>query len=229
MNFTRLLILLAILVVGGFCHTAVAQDDEDFQQSQDDEDVQSWNEIQLTVPMGKRVDFLTKLTMRIGKDVTRLNSGRIAIGYVWKPIKQVSVSPLYTFVNGRNSAGLFTIENRLSIAGAYRFPVRRFGLTHRSTIERRFRVPVNSWRYRAQFMIDKDISEKVIPKAKFFLSNEVFYHSITRRFSRNRFSAGITKTLTDNVALDLFYMRQNDGTVQTGDLNIIGTAWKIRM
>ena len=44
----------------------------DAQTITDDEDVQSWNDVQLTVPMSKKFDFYTAITMRFGKNVTRL-------------------------------------------------------------------------------------------------------------------------------------------------------------
>jgi hypothetical protein len=50
-----------------------------------------------------------------------------------------------------------------------------------------------------------------------------------KKFSRNRFTAGITKTLTKKLSLDVYYMRQNDGFSRPGDLNVIGTSWKVRL
>jgi len=35
--------------------------------------------------------------------------------------------------------------------------------------------------------------------------------------------------LTKNLQLDVFYLRQNDGFSRPGDLNVIGTAWRIRL
>jgi len=58
--------------------------------------------------------------------------------------------------------------------------------------------------------VDKDIPEKIIPKAKFFVADEVFYDSATDKFSRNRFQIGITKTINKQWSVDIYYMRQND-------------------
>src|SRR6185436_11097723 len=122
----------------------------------------------------------------------------------------------------------FRIENRLNLAVSYRFPIKRIGLTHRSTVERRLRRPVDSWRYRAQMTLDKDIPKKIIPGAKWFVSDELFYDSSLDRFSRNRFSAGITKTLNRHLSVDIYYMRQNDGDARPGNLHTIWTSWKIK-
>jgi uncharacterized protein DUF2490 len=214
-NFLLILGSLAIFAAG-----QIAQDDEDFQ---------SWNDVQLTVPMSKLVDFQTKVTMRFGKNVTRLNDGRWQFGFVFKPTKALSITPFYWYIRARNAAGSFRTEHRLNLAVSYRFPIKSFGLIHRSTFERRLRPPVNSWRYRAMLTFEKDIPKNIIPQAKFFIGDEVFYDSVIKKFSRNRFSIGINKTLTKQLSVDIYYMRQNDGFTHPGDLNTIWTAWRIKL
>lgn len=124
---------------------------------------------------------------------------------------------------------MFQHEDRLSVRVGYRFPFKSFGLSHRSTFEYRIRQPQDSFRYRPSLTFDKDIPKNFISKAKFFVTEEVFYDSILKKFSRNRFSFGITKTLSKKLSLDLYYMRQNDGYTHPGDLNIIGTSFKIKL
>lgn len=195
----------------------------------DDEDFQSWNDVQLTVPINKAFDFYAALTMRFGKNVSRLNDGRIAVGVVWKPTKQLSIMPFYWSIKARNSRSRFRPENRLNLRATYRFPLKSFGLIHRSTYEYRMRAPVNTWRYRGALTFEKDLPEKFIPQAKFFFGDEVFYDSATRKFSRNRFNIGIGKTLTKNLGVDVYYMRQQDGNAHPGDLNVIGVTWRVKL
>lgn len=195
----------------------------------DDEDIQSWNDVQLTAPLSKSVDFYTAVTMRFGKNVSRLNDGRFAIGFTWKPTKSLSFTPFYLNVQARNSRSQFRREDRLNLRATYRFPFKSFGLIHRSTYEYRMRAPENTWRYRAALNYEKDLPEKFIPKAKFFVGDEVFYDSATKKFSRNRFSIGVNKTLNKNLSVDVYYMRQNDGYSHPGDLNVIGTTWRVKM
>lgn len=195
----------------------------------DDEDVQSWNDLQLTVPMTKTVDFFTSVTMRFGKRVSQLNDGRFAIGVVWKLNKAFSISPFYWNIKARNSNNRFRQEHRLNLRVTYRFPFKSFGLSHRSTFEYRMRSPQNTWRYRPSLTFEKDLPKGFIPDAKIYLTEEVFYDSATKKFSRNRFTIGITKTLTKQLSLDLYYMRQQDGFSHPGDLNVFGTSWKVRL
>lgn len=212
------------LFLCGFCSVfAVAQ------TAADEEDFQSWNDLQLTVPMTKHFDFFTQVTMRFGKNVTRLNDGRYAVGFIWKPTKSLSVSPFYWHIGARNSAGRFRTEHRLNLRAIYRFPFKKFGLLHRSWYEYRLRRPLNSWRYRPSLTFEKDIPKKFIPAARLFVTEEIFYDSLLKKFSRNRFTVGITKTLTKNLSLDAYFMRQNDGFSRPGDLNVVGTSWKVRL
>ncbi len=195
----------------------------------DDEDIQSWNDFQLTVPLTKHFDFVTGVTMRIGDNVSSLTEGKYTIGYTWKPTRSFSIFPFYQYIQARNSAGRFQIENRLSLRGTYKFPTKGFGLSHRSTFEYRMRRSGDSWRWRPSFTVDKELSEKIIPKAKFFVTDEVFFDSTRDRFTRNRLSVGITKTLSKTTAVDIYYMRQGDNFARPGGINIIGTSWKVKL
>ncbi len=199
-------------------------------QTADADDNQSWNDLQITVPINEQFDFTLTGTLRFGKNITCLNDRRIAVGFVYKPSKAKSWSfqPFYWNIAARNASGRFLTEHRLNFRAVYRFPFKRFGLSHRSWFERRLREPRNSWRYRPSLSVEKDIG-KIIPDAKVFITEEIFYDSILKRFSRNRFSVGVSKTLTADLSLDVFYLRQNDGFSRPGDLNVIGANFKIRL
>lgn len=199
------------------------------QTAADDEDVQSWNDVSLTVPMTKQFDFYTALTLRFGNNVTRLNDTRFAIGFVYKPNKLWSFQPYYWNISARNARGQFRTEHRMNLRASYRFPFKKFGLSHRSTFEYRLRRPLNSFRYRPSLTFEKDIPKNIIASAKVFITEEVFYDSLLEKFSRNRFTIGVTKTLSKNLSLDVYYMRQNDGYTHPGDLNVVGTSWKVKL
>lgn len=215
-------ILFALILCGFFTVFAQAQ------ELADEADFQSWNDVQLTVPLSKKFDFYTAVTMRFGKNVKGLNDGRFAIGFVWKPTKSFSVQPFYWHIRARNSRSQFRTEHRLNLRLTYKFSIKSFGLSHRSWFEYRLRSTGNTWRYRPSLTFEKDIPKKFIPKAKFFVTEEVFYDSGLNKFSRNRFTVGINKTLNKNLSVDVYYMRQNDGFSRPGDLNVVSTSWKIK-
>lgn len=217
----KILLFLSLFVFFGLSEKA--------QTMLDEEDFQSWNDVQLTVPLDKQFDFYTSVTMRFGKNASRLQDGRYAIGFNWKPTKSLTFTPFYWYIRARNSTGRFRTEHRLNLRATYRFPFKKFGLSHRSTFEYRLRQPLNSWRYRPSLTFEKEVPKKIISAAKFYLTEEIFYDSLLKEFSRNRFTIGMTKTLTKKLSVDLYYMRQNDGFSRPGDLNVVGTSWKVKL
>jgi hypothetical protein len=199
------------------------------QDRQPEGDFQSWNDVQLTIPLSPKVDFQTQFTARLGKNATRLNDGRFLAGLVYKPHKSFSINPFYWSIWARNAMSVFRFESRYSLRATYRFPVNPVGLSHRSQFEYRLRGPAKSWRYRAALNLEKDLPQKFISKAKFFIADEVFYDSVPGRFWRNRFSIGINKVINNDLTLDLFYMRQNDGLSRPGDLHTIWTVLRVKI
>lgn len=197
------------------------------QAAQDDTDTQSWNDLLVTVPMSKRFDFFLQGTLRFTRDISRVGEKRIAVGYVWKPNAHFSVSPFYWNIQARNANGDFRQEHRLNLRLNYKFPIKKFGLSHRSWFEYRMRRPLDSWRYRPSLTVEKDI--KFIPKSKLFVTEEVFYDSLAGKFSRSRIQAGINKTLNDHLSVDIYYTHQADGYVHPGDLNVVGTTWRVKL
>lgn len=214
------LILIAVCAFFANAQTPVDRDDN-----------QQWNDVQLTIPVAKKVDVFLTGTLRFAKNISRVNEGRAGGGFVIKPYKDFSFSPSYVFIKARNSSGVYRREHRYVFYMRYRFPIKSFGLFHRSQFEYRDRQPPtrDSWRYRPSLTFEKDLPKDFIPKAKFFVTEEVFYESAVGKWSRNRFSIGISKTLNKKLLVDIYYLRQNDGFSIPGDLNIIGTSWKIKL
>lgn len=216
--FLRLLLLFIIAFAGTVSLVA-----------QDDEDTQSWNDLQISIPVNKKVDWLLFGTLRFSRQLKNPSETRLGSGVNWKATKEFSVSPTYLYIETRNLAGQFRTEHRLSLRGVYKFPVKAFGLSHRSVYEYRIRSSGNTWRYRPSLTVEKNLPKSFIADAKLFVTEEVFYVSTTRKFSRNRFSIGVSKTLNPKLSLDVYYMRQNDGFAHPGDLNVVGTSWKVKL
>lgn len=191
------------------------------------DDIQSWNDIQLTVSMSKKVDFVTQLTGRFGGNISRLNDSRFQFGFAFKPNKSWTFQPFYWHIRARNTRGQFRTENRLNFRIGYKFPTKSFGLSHRSWFEYRLKDTGNSWRYRPSLTFEKDLPKDL--NGKFYVTDEVFYDSLLKKFSRNRLTVGINKVLTKQLSIDLYFMRQNDGFSRPGDLNVIGTSWKVKL
>lgn len=192
-------------------------------------DLQSWNDLQITIPVSKHFDVNTALTLRLGKNISWLQEGRLAAGITWKPNTSLSFQPSYNYIEARNSSGRFRNEHRLSFRAGYKFPVKEFGLSHRSTFEYRIRSSGNSWRYRPSVTIDKDLPKRFVPGMKIFVTEEPFYDSVSKKFARNRFSVGFSKSISKKLSFELYYLRQDDRRSRPGNLNVIGTSWKVKL
>ncbi|MFT3744633.1 MAG: DUF2490 domain-containing protein [Pyrinomonadaceae bacterium] len=195
----------------------------------DDDDIQSWNDISVTIPLNKKVDLYVPVTFRFDENATTLHEGRIGGGLVFKPHKSVSIAPTYLFIQTRNSAGAFRREDRLSLGVTYRFPTKSFGLAHRSQFEFRHRASGNTWRYRPSVTVDKHLPDDWVKGLKLYVTEEPFYDSASGRFSRNRLTLGVNKVLTKKLSVDLYYLRQDDNFSHPGLAHVIGTAWKIKL
>ena|SRR5687768_3118833 len=192
-------------------------------------DVQEWNDVQITAPVTKNIDFNILGTIRIGRDISRAVDERIGVGFTVRAGKYLSFAPSYVHIGMQPFERRKLWESRLSFATTLRFQTGKFRLSDRNQFERRYRHPgIPSTRYRNRFQVEHPIGRDTI-KLSLFASDEVFYDWSVDRWVRNRFTAGVSKVLNSNLTLDVYYLRQNDGLSRPGDLHVIGTTWRIRM
>ena len=192
-------------------------------------DTQNWNDVQLTIPMSKKVDFLIQGTLRIGGNLTTPVDGRWGFGFNYKVWKYVTLNELYFHREAKPPNGKPEYEDRLSLGATLRKPIGKFTLSDRNVFERRWREPqVDAWRYRNRLQIEHPFK---INKTKFtwFVSDEVFYDWSQHDWVRNRFAVGASHAFNKHFTLEVYGMRQNDGHTRPGDINIIGTWWRVRL
>jgi len=214
----------AAIILGFLIQTVFAQS----SRADDDDDFQSWNDLNVTVAVGSRVDLLFPANFRLTRNLGRFNQGRIGAGIAIKAHKRFTVTPSYSFTRTRNSAGTFRTENRFQLRAVYRFPISRFGLYHRSQLEYRKRLPRKSWRYRPSITLEKEFSKSFARGFKAFVTEEPFYDSAYGRFSRNRLTVGLSKSLSNTFSVELNYLRQDDIS-NPRVVHVIGTALKIKL
>jgi Protein of unknown function (DUF2490) len=192
-------------------------------------DNQSWNDFQLTVPMTKRVDFTTQLTLRFGDSATQTVDQRWGIGFVLKPNKYLSFTPFYFHREAQPPNGRHEREDRITLGATLRYPIGKFTLLERNWFEHRWREPqVDAWRYRNRLQVEHPFK---INNRKFtwFVSDEVYYDWSLHVWPRNRASGGISRSVNKHLTVELYYTRQNDSHTRPGDLNIIWTAWRFKL
>jgi hypothetical protein len=195
----------------------------------DDSDIQTWNEFQLSAPLHKKIDLYFAGTLWLGKNASRSQEERMAVGLTYKLSHRYSVTPFVSIMRSRNLAGIYQSEERLQLRQILKFPFKKIGLALRSNYEYRIRSVGNSWRLGSAAIIDRKIEPAGIQGLKLFVFEEPFYDSASGRFSRNRFSAGLNKILNKKLSIDLYYLRQDDHFTHPSLIHAIGATWKIAL
>jgi hypothetical protein len=210
------------------------------QTTAPESDYQFWNEVQLTFPLikekdskGKEIDKLSFFlvgNLRIGQNLRRFVDERIGFGFDYKLNKNVSFTSNYLYAAAQPSRNRREFESRLRFAATLEKKFEKFSVKDRNLFEYRIRNSrANSSRYRNRltfaFPVQKEKKEIFTP----FVSNEIFYDFSQKNFSRNEFSAGITKKLSGNLTTDVFYLwRRNRGSVLR-NVNVVCVNLKIRI
>jgi hypothetical protein len=192
-------------------------------------DTQSWNDLQLTIPLGKKGDFLVQGTLRLGGNLSKAVDERWGVGFNYKLNQHVTLNELYFHREARPPNGRPEVEERLTLGATLRKPIGKYSLIDRNWFERRWREPqVDAWRYRNRIQLEHPFN---IRKAKFtwFVSDEVFYDWSLHNWVRNRFAVGASHVFNKHFTGDLYIMRQNDGRTRPGDVNVIGTVMRFRL
>ena len=190
---------------------------------------QAWTDIQLTIPLSKKVDFLIQGTVRIGGNLTTAVDERWGFGFNYKVHKYVTLNELYFHREAKPPNGREEHEDRLSLGATLRKPIRKFTILDRNLFERRWRQPqIEAWRYRNRIQIEHPFK---INQATFtfFVSDEVYYDSSLGTWTRNRFTVGANHVFNKHFSAGLYVVRQNDGRTRPGDLNVVGTHLRFRM
>ena len=83
------------------------------------------------------------------------------------------------------------------------------------------------WIYRNRPRVDYSLRTK--SGATAFVWDEVSYFSLLHRWNRNRFAAGLRKTINEEWAAEIYYLRQDDSVVQPRDINGLGVTLALRI
>jgi hypothetical protein len=192
-------------------------------------DTQSWNDVQFTVPMTKKVEFVMLGTLRFGDNLTTAVDERFGFGFNYKLNKYVTLNEAVFGREARPPNGRREHELRETFGATLQKPFGKFTLSDRNWFEHRWREPqVDAWRYRNRVRVEHPFQ---INKHKFnwFISDEVFYDWSLNDWVRNRAAIGANHAFNKHFTLELYYMRQNDGRSRPGDLHIIGTLWRFKL
>lgn len=222
----RLLSCFAFVVA--CVHSSVAQQ----ARVAPEDDMQSWNEVQLTIPVNKRLDLVLNGIVRFGDDVSEFVYERAGVALGFKAGKYLTLTPSYSYIATQQpETRRKGYENRPGFAAMIRLPqLEKVTITDRNLVERRiFNSRPDTTSYRNRMHAERPFSLGSLGAVRLFIADEVFYDTTPRAWTRNRFTIGGGRALNKNSALEIYYLRQNDKRSRPGDLHVIGTTLRFRL
>jgi hypothetical protein len=186
---------------------------------------QLWYDGQYALPVGHGLDLIGSGGARLGRGLNHLVYARAGVFVALKLLPILTVAPSYNYVVSRPVAGKDTREHRYAIDATLGRRCYGFEINDRNRIERRVLPTTAYFRYMNRLQIQHPLHVHEL-QFNLWIADEVFYYGSLKAWPRNRFSAGVSKRMSRDVALDFFYLRQNDSHSYPGDINTFGVSIK---
>ena len=107
---------------------------------------------------------------------------------------------------------------------------KKFSIRDRNLIEYRFRNSrSDSVRYRNRFQISYPVLKKGKEYFTPYAMDEVFYDFQAKAWTRNEFTAGISKKINSHLTAEFFYLLRNNKGNTLKYVNVFGVNLKIRV
>lgn len=206
-----------------------------FSQAKGDnptEESQFWNEVQIYLRINSQTDLVLLGVLRMGANFSgflRPIDERAGGGIAFKVNKHLTFMPTYIYISQQPTPFRKNTEHRLIANVTGKFSAGQFNFTDRNLIERRVRHSLSDFvMYRNRLQIDHPV--RVGEQSfRIYIADEAWYSSLADSWIRNRISIGMFKQFTSHFYAELFYLRQNDGRARPGDVQAIGTLFKITL
>jgi hypothetical protein len=203
------------------------------------EDIQFWHETSVTVPIvtttdskGKKSDKLSMFfngVLRWGDNIKRTTDERIGFGLDYKVNRYLGLTASYLYAAAQPVPGRREHESRLRFMATLEKKFGKFVLRDRNMVEYRIRTPqVNSTRYRNRIQLSRPISRDGRDLFTPFATDEVFYDFHEHKWTRNEFSAGVSKKINNNLTTEFFYGLRNNTGSTLKYVHVFGANLRIR-
>jgi len=204
------------------------------------DDFQFWSETTVLFPFIKRknsagkevekISIFLNGNLRFGRNISRPVEERIGFGFEFYANKFLTFTPTYLYRAGQPYKGRKEYEHRLRFDVSLARKWSNFSLKDRNRVEYRIRNSrSDSVRYRNKIQLSipfrKEKKEIFTP----FVATEPFYDFSEKKWTRNEFSAGISKKFNDNFTADFFYLLQNNRGNVLRTINVLGVNFKIKI
>ena len=114
----RSLIILAISFSAGFFCVTNSR-----AQSVPESDNQSWNDLQVTIPLSKKAEFVITETLRLGDNLTKFVDEREGFRVNYQVQKYVTLQTLYFHRDAKPPNGRHEREERYTLGANIRVPL----------------------------------------------------------------------------------------------------------
>lgn len=204
------------------------------------DDVQIWNDVQISFPLVKakdkkgkefeRLSFALLGTLRVGRNVTRPVDERAGFAFDYTINKYFSFTPSYIYRAAQPFRGRKEYEHRVRFDLSAEKKWKNFSLKDRNRVEYRIRNSrPDSVRYRNKIQLKVPVKNDGKEIFAPFVATEPFYDFREKEFTRNEFSAGISKKFNGNVSADFYYLWQRNRGIVLRNVNALGISFKIKV
>lgn len=213
---------------------------KNYSQTAPERDFQFWNDVQVSFPLIKtkdqndkvveRLSFFVSGTLRFGQNVSRLADERVGAGFDIFVNQYVSLTPSYLYRAGQPFANRKEYEHRLRFDVNLEKKWSTFSIRDRNRIEYRVRNSrSDSARYRNRIQLRIPVKTKGKEIFVPFVATEPFYDFQAKQWTRNEFSAGVSRRLSSSASSDFYYLLQSNRGDAFKTVNIIGVSLKFKV
>ena len=196
--------------------------------------IQSWNEVQLIVPVARSTDSegnsVNKITAifngiaRFGRDAD-LTDGRGGIEFNFRANKHITLVTSALYRGDAVVEHVQQYETRLAAGATFSATWKQVSFRDRNLYEYRVRSGRNDISvYRHRFQASFPVKHKGKILFSPFLSEEAFFDFSVTQFNNNELFLGVTRRLNSQTELDIAYIR-ND----TSPANINGLSLNLKI
>ena len=227
-------IIFSLILSAVFCVNLYSQN------TAPERDVQIWSDVTVSKTLykstddkGKEFDRVTGFvfgTLRFGRNVSRPVDERIGGGFDIALNKYFTFSPSYLYRAGQPFRGRKEFEHRVRFDLSAEKKWSGFSIKDRNRVEYRIRNNrSDSVRYRNKIQLKVPVKQDGKEIFAPFVATEPFYDFQAKSWTRNEFSAGISKKFTSNTSGDFFYLLQNNRGNSFKYINIFGISMKFKI
>jgi hypothetical protein len=189
------------------------------QMNQPDSVTQSWNEVEITIPLlkgidgaGKKVDRLNAVVNGIFRTsrTSHIDDKRAGFGLTLRINKHFSLYGALLYRRDEIVKFVPHVEKRLDVGGTFSTTWKKFTIRDRNLYEHRYRNGrVNTDFYRQRFQISHPLNHDGKTLFSPFISEEVYYEIHAQKWVQSEFYAGISRRFNKWSVLEIAYIRND--------------------